>query len=41
MRNHGAIDFANLTLSVDLRGRVCGDGMCEPGLRLSIELRIT
>jgi hypothetical protein len=27
MRNHGTIDFANLTVGVDLRGRVCGDGM--------------
>jgi hypothetical protein len=27
MRNHGTIDFVNLTLSVDLRGRVCGDGL--------------
>lgn len=27
MRNHGTIDFANGTLSVNLRGRVCGDGL--------------
>ena len=27
LRNHGTIDLAGLTVTVSLRGRICGDGL--------------